>query len=85
MSRAVVTCSSLGRPEALRNSVDIMPSSCAFLVITLAKFCSVPARFSAMVTAASLAERVTRALTASAARMVAPGFRLSLVGAWLAA
>ena len=38
-----------------------------------------------MVTAASLAESVTRAFTASAARMVAPGFSPSLVGDWLAA
>ena len=85
MSRAVVTCSSLGRPEALRNTVDIMPMAWAFLVIIRAKLPSVPARFSATVTATSLAESVTRALMASLVRMVDPGFRLSLVGDWLAA
>lgn len=85
MSRAVVICSSFGRPEALRKSVLRMPIRRAVSVISLAKFSSVPAKFSAMVTAASLADCVTSALTASLTLMVAPGLRPSLVGAWLAA
>jgi hypothetical protein len=38
-----------------------------------------------MVTAASLADWVTSAFTASVVLIVAPGFRPNLVGAWLAA
>ncbi len=85
MSRAVVICSSFGRPEALRKTVLVMPSRRAVSLITRAKFSSVPPRFSAMVVAASLADWVTRALAASLTLMVAPAFRPSLVGAWLAA
>ncbi len=85
MSRAVVICSSLGRPEALRNSVLRMPICLAVSVISLAKASSLPARFSAMVAAASLADWVTRAFIASLTLMVDPGLRPSLVGAWRAA
>ncbi len=85
MSRAVVSCSSLGRPEALRKVVFFMPRLRAVWVITRPKFSSVPARFSAMTAAASLADLVTRALMASSTLMVEPGFRPSLVGAWAAA
>src|SRR5919106_2848597 len=85
MSRAVLICSSFGRPEALRKIVFFMPIRRAVLVISLAKFSSVPARFSAIVAAMSLAERVTRDLIASAVVIVAPAFRPNLVGGWLAA
>jgi hypothetical protein len=70
MSRAVVTCSLFGRPDALRKVVFFMPSSRAFCVIRCAKFDSVPAMFSATATATSFADSVTRALTASATRIV---------------
>src|SRR5262245_1956068 len=83
MSRAVVIWSSLGRPEALRKVVAFMPMLRAVSVITLAKFSSVPARFSAMVTAASLADCVMSAFTASLVLIVAPGLSPSWVGAWL--
>ena len=38
MSRAVVTCSSSGRPEAFRNTVDCMPSWRALCVISFGEF-----------------------------------------------
>src|SRR5262245_221698 len=85
MSRAVVIWSSLGRPEALRKVVPFMPMLRAVAVITRAKFSSVPERFSAMVTAASLADWVTSAFTASLVLIVAPALRPNLVGAWLVA
>ena len=85
MSRAVVICSSFGRPEALRNTVLVMPIRRPVSVISRAKFSSVPPRFSAMVAAASLADWVTSALAASVTLIVVPGFRPSLVGAWFAA
>jgi hypothetical protein len=62
-----------------------MPILRAVWVISRPKFSSVPAMFSAMTAAASLAEWVTSALMASDVLMVAPGFSPSLVGAWLAA
>ncbi len=85
MSRAVVTCSRLGRPEALRNTVCDMPSWRALLVIICAKEASSPPSASASTTAASLAERVTSAIVASRTLTVPPGGRPILVGGALSA
>ena len=65
MSRAVVTCSGSGRPEALRNSVAVMPSSRALRVMSSANRSSLPAMCSATATATSLADLMISALMAS--------------------
>src|SRR5580704_13422878 len=57
-----------------------MPSARAFCVIILAKASSLPPRYSAMTTAASLADRVTMPLIASSTVMVCPGLSPSMVG-----
>ena len=85
MSCAVVYCPAAGRPDAVRNTVFAMPSSCAVRVMRRAKAASLPERFSAMVTAASLADKVTMARMASPAVIVSPGFSHSLTGACAAA
>ncbi len=54
MSRAVVTCSGFGQPEALRKTVLVMPSWRAFSVIMSAKAASLPAIPSATTMVASL-------------------------------
>ena len=81
MSRAVVTCSGSGRPEALRNCVAAMPSWRAFCVISWAKRASLPAMCSATATATSLADLVISALMASIRSISAPSSTSSLVGA----
>ncbi len=80
MSRAVVTCSQSGRPEALRKVVRVMPIWRARWVMTRAKLPSEPARCSATAAATSLAERVTRARIALSALIAPPGGTPSLDG-----
>ena len=79
-SRAVVTCSSSGRPDAFLYTVRLMPSDRAFFVISSAKSSSSPAIASATTTDASLADRVMMPLIASSTTMVPPAFNPSLVG-----
>ena len=57
----------------------------AWVVISSAKRASLPPRFSPMVEAMSLAERVTSAMIASSTRIVEPALRPSLVGGMAAA
>ena len=85
MSRAVVTCSPLGRPEALRNTVELMPSWRALAVICCAKLSSSPPSASASTIAASLADRVTSPITASRTMTLPPGTMPILVGGALSA
>ena len=85
MSRAVVTWAGSGRPEALRNTVLVMPSSSAVLVMRAAKADSDTARFSLTAAATSLADLVTTALMASSTVMVLSGLRPSFDGAMAAA
>ena len=85
MSRAVVCCSGSGRPDALWNVVRLMPNWRARAVIRSANRSSLPARFSAIAQAMSLAERVTSAMIASSTRIVEPARRPSLVGGIAAA
>ena len=85
MSRAVVTCSSSGRPEAFGRAVAGMPSWRAFCVMSLANFSSLPAMCSAIATAMSLALLVMSALMASISAISSPSSRSSLVGAAAAA
>src|SRR3990170_7255150 len=85
MSRAVVTCAGLGRPDAFLNVDFDMPMARAVRVILAAKLASVPSRFSPMAVAISLADLVTRTLMASSTEMVAPGINPSFVGCMLAA
>ncbi len=85
MSRAVVFCDRLGRPEALRNVVARMPSWRALTVIAAANFPSLPLNPSAITTAASFADLMAMALIRSITRMVSPAFSPSLEGACLEA
>ena len=76
MSRAVVTWSRSGRPEALRKVVRVIPSARAFMVIIWAKRSSEPPpRYSPSAAAASLADLVTRARIASSTVRVMPEVR----------
>jgi hypothetical protein len=85
MSRAVLICPRLGRPDALRNVVRVMFSRRAMVVIIMAKSRSLLARFSATTVATSLADFVTRAKIASSTVMVSPRFRPSRDAGWRAA
>ena len=86
MSRAVVTWSRSGRPEALRKVVRVMPSARAFRVIIWAKRSSLPPpRCSPSAAAASLADLVTRARIASSTVSVMPAARPSREGGMEAA
>ena len=62
-----------------------MPSKRAVLVMRTAKAASDPAMFSPIAAAASLADRVTRALMAFSAVIVAPALSPSLEGGRFAA
>ena len=81
MSRAVVTCSSSGSPEALRKVVAVMPSWCALRVMSRANFSSLPAMCSATAMATSLALLVISILMASMSAISSPSSRSSLEGA----
>jgi hypothetical protein len=78
MSRAVVICSSSGRPEAFLKIVAGMPSW-RLLRHELGEPLSLPAMCSAIATATSLALLVMSALMASISD--SPSARSSLVGA----
>ena len=78
-------CSPSGSPEALRNTVRVMPSLRAVRVIAIANRSSLPPSASASTVAASLAERVTRPMMASSTGIVSPARRPSLVGGMPAA
>ena len=80
MSLAVLSCFEFGRPEALRNTVRVMPSSLALRVIIWANLLSLPPSASAMTTATSLADLVTRARIASLTAMLEPRLSRSLEG-----
>ena len=86
ISRAVVTWALSGRPEALRKTVLLIPSSRARCVIMRAKFDSVPPNASPTTTATSLAERTTRALIASSTVILLPAdshsFEAGMEAAW---
>ena len=62
-----------------------MPSARALRVMARANSSSLPPSASAITTAASLADLVTRPLIASSTLSVSPGRRPSLVGAWIEA
>ena len=85
MSRAVVTCPSCGRPEALRNTVRAMPRSRAIAVMRAANASSLPATFSASATAASLPDATIAALMACRTVITCPAFRPNFTGLWPAA
>ena len=85
MSRAVVTWSSSGRPEAFWKTVCVMPSWRALAVIICANLVSLPAMWSAMATATSLADFVISTLMASIRAIFSPGSKSSLEGATAAA
>src|SRR5690606_14117167 len=72
ISRAVVCWLGFGRPEALRNVVERIPKRCTWAVIIWAKRASEPPRYSPSAAAASLAERVISAITASSTVMLLP-------------
>ena len=80
MSRAVLYWRRLGSPVALRNAVFFMPIRRAVRVISLAKFASVPPTASASTVAASFADFVTIARTASSTEIERPGFSPSRDG-----
>ena len=84
-SRAVVTCSGFGRPDALRKTVFLMPSACALRVIRRAKVTSSPAMASATAAAMSLADFVMRAPMAFSTVIVDPGRSPTFVGGMEAA
>jgi hypothetical protein len=85
MSRAVVTWPGSGRPEALRKTVDRIPSERAVRVMRSANAASVPAMFSATTAATSLADLTQSAPTASATVRVDPALAPSFDGGWAAA
>ncbi len=86
MSRAVVTWSGSGRPEALRKVVRVMPRARARSVIIWPNRASEPpARYSPTTAAASLADFVTRARIACSTVRLDPGARPSFEGGRAAA
>src|ERR1700710_1253266 len=73
MSRAVESWRLSGRPDAFTKWVFCMPSSWARSVISAAKRLSVPASFSAMATAMSLADLVAMPFMAAVTGTRSPG------------
>ena len=82
MSRAVVRWSGSGRPEALRNTVPVMPSWRARAVICAANCSSVPPRNSATATATSLPDLTASDRIALSASIVWPALMPILDGGW---
>jgi hypothetical protein len=85
MSRAVLRWRASGSPDALRKTVEVMPSWRALAVIIAAKRSSVPPRNSATAVATSLADLVAKARIAVSTGRDCPALRPSLEGGRLAA
>ena len=85
ISRAVDICRRLGRPEALRKVVRLMPRSWARCVIIRANLNSLPPIVSATVVATSLADFVTRARIASRTVIRSPRRNPNFDAGWPAA
>ena len=85
ISRAVLSCAWLGRPEAFLKIVRFMPIALALRVIFFAKLRSFPPRCSETTVATSFADFVTKARMAFSTVMVWPGFRYNFEGDLLAA